>query len=549
MGAAPASGKRSAERAGMHSSSTPGTHTMARQKPRVADSNEEPRTSVAEQHESDGSTSARGSTEDVVLQPDYPRVRDLEAAPAGTASTSSSEHVVTSGSTSAQQQPEEAAAAAELIPTAASLLVRARRMFLGGPAGPTASGSDEAAVQVTKGLVLFGAEAIRELFFSQREAIELACGVLDEREALAHLIGDAAGVGLLPAEAARKMGDKAGKLVWVKKGQSPIEADLADARRAVQRRKGKLPEGASLEAAFDDARTAVLRESPKLTLPSREECEAAERARVRAREREQAAAARAPQPPPPPPPERDPRLVALDRAPSVLELPPTKPPSPKPPSAAGGECAEPPPPDRMRQRFEAWCRRHDPGGVADPVAYYEHQRKCSRLMRAVTARRWKPRTWAERRDRAQTLSRQQRSNQLCECDDDVPSILCRAHACYAFEIGMCDGLPEPSSVAQDPASRISCNCMRHVWGVDQEQRWPAHKPPLMIEATEDYDFLTEQTTRFLYFAWLDPMPGGQYGPGFDPEAAARKLTVMDMHPGASERYGFSCEKFPSFGKV
>ena len=61
-----------------------------------------------------------------------------------------------------------------------------------------------------------------------------------------------------------------------------------------------------------------------------------------------------------------------------------------------------------------------------------------------------------------------------------------------------------------------------------------------------YDFLTEQTTRFLYFAWLDPMPGGQYGPGFDPEAAARKLTVMDMHPGASERYGFSYEKFPSY---
>jgi hypothetical protein len=41
---------------------------------RMADSKEEPRTSGAGQHESDGSTSVRVSTEDVVFQPDYPRV-------------------------------------------------------------------------------------------------------------------------------------------------------------------------------------------------------------------------------------------------------------------------------------------------------------------------------------------------------------------------------------------------------------------------------------------------------------------------------------------
>ena len=71
----------------------------------------------------------------------------------------------------------------------------------------------------------------------------------------------------------------------------------------------------------------------------------------------------------------------------------------------------------------------------------------------------------------------------------------------------------------------------------------------MVEATEDYDFLTEETKRYLYFSWLDPMPGGQYGPGFDPEAAARKLTTVDMHDATSERCGHSLEKFPSFGKV
>jgi hypothetical protein len=103
--------------------------------------------------------------------------------------------------------------------------------------------------------------------------------VLDEREALARLIGEAAGLGRIPAEAARKAGDKAGKLVWVKKGTPPIKADLADARRAVQRRASKLPEGASLEEALEDARIAVLRTTVTLqALPSREECEAAPRA-------------------------------------------------------------------------------------------------------------------------------------------------------------------------------------------------------------------------------------------------------------------------------
>ena len=66
----------------------------------------------AEQHESDGSTSVRVSTEDVVFQPDYPRVCDAEATLAGTAALSSAEEVVTSGCMSAQPQPVEAAAAA-----------------------------------------------------------------------------------------------------------------------------------------------------------------------------------------------------------------------------------------------------------------------------------------------------------------------------------------------------------------------------------------------------------------------------------------------------
>jgi hypothetical protein len=96
IGEAPANRKRSAECAGMPSISTPGTNSTARRKPRLGDSNEEPRTQGVGQPESSGSTTVRGSTEDVVLHDENRRVRDPEADPAGTAATSSSEEVVTS---------------------------------------------------------------------------------------------------------------------------------------------------------------------------------------------------------------------------------------------------------------------------------------------------------------------------------------------------------------------------------------------------------------------------------------------------------------------
>ena len=379
------------------------------------------------------------------------------------------------------------------LPTEAALSELGLQMLTGGSGAPAAPAEHYEPAEATLELLVLVWSVVATLKKERADAFHMVPGTngrIDAEESRGFLLGAVLGRGLLAREQAAAAG-----------------CDARNKKKALEKR-------------IADDRETARKAARKLSGDAREQ-HAADAANARA---------------------------ALERAPLPLSLPPPLPP-PKPPSAAGRKRTEPPPPGPLQHRFEAWCRRHDPGGVADPVEYYEHQRKYARLSRAMTARRWKPRTWAERRDRAQTLTRQQRSNQLCECDDDVPSILCRAHACYAFEIGMCDGLPEPGRVARDPASRISCNCMRHAWGVDQEQRWPAHKPPLMIEATEDYDFLTEQTTRFLYFSWLDPMPGGQYGPDFDPEAAARKLTTMDMHPTASERYGFNRENFPSFGKV
>ena len=210
------------------------------------------------------------------------RVQGLHEHRDGAAAISGAEDVVTSEDMASRAVAALLAVAAVHIPTAASLLQRARKMFLDVTDGPSAFGGDDPPVEVTKGLILFAAEAVRELSSSHDEAIHLACGKLDDREALAYLVGDAAGLGRIPAEAARKVGDKAGKLVWVKKGTPPLRAQLADAKRSVQRRAGKLPEDASLEKALGDAHSAVLQMAVQLPLPSREECEAAERARVRA---------------------------------------------------------------------------------------------------------------------------------------------------------------------------------------------------------------------------------------------------------------------------
>ena len=397
---------------------------------------------------------------------------------------------------SAVQDSSGAAAAAEPFwPSEAELFQLLLPMLTGGNGSPATPAVHFQPAEATYELLVRVKSAVATLKKQHGDEMHMVPGTsgrIDQQEARGYALGAVLGRGLLSREEAKVAGlDARNKL-------TALERRLAVAKETARRAAGvaRKAGGGAVETQAAAARTereAIERERIELDLP--------------------------------------------------LPLPP-----PMPPSAAGRKRAEPPPPDPMQQRFEAWCRRHDPGGVANPVAYYEHQRKYARLSRAMTARRWKPRSWAARRDKAQTLALQQRSNQLCECDDDVPSILCRAHACYAFEIGTCDGLP-PERVAPNPSSRISCSCMRHAWGGDPEQRWPAHKPQLMIDATEDYDFLTEETKRFLYFAWLDPMPGGQYGPGFDPEAAARKLTTMDVHPGASERYGFSYENYPSFGKV
>ena len=162
----------------------------------------------------------------------------------------------------------------------AGLLKRALIMFTSGLGGPWSSGLGIASPNVTKGLVLAAADAIAIGLGwkpgARPEAVESACGVLDRREALALLIGDAVlGVGLLADEHARSVGDKAAKQVWVAKGTAPLRMEVAGAKQAVQRTVAKrelTPEQLAGEKA--DAEAAVLRAAfhPPLSLPSSKQC-------------------------------------------------------------------------------------------------------------------------------------------------------------------------------------------------------------------------------------------------------------------------------------
>ena len=116
---------------------------------------------------------------------------------------------------------------------------------------------------------------------------------------------------------------------------------------------------------------------------------------------------------------------------------------------------------------------------------------------------------------------------------------------WAFEIGMCDGLSGDSRA--EPSPRIGCDCMRNAWsppGLDAGQRWPPHRPHELLIELQDY-YYSEPS---LPFQWLDPPPGGWYGPGFCPRAAARRLTTQDMILFDSDDLP-RIESYPSFGRV
>ena len=389
-----------------------------------------------------------------------------------------------------QKAPPEASDAEPIWPEESELFELGVAMLTGGngePAEPVTRFEPAKATYELFVRVKAAVKKLKEERGSEMHMIPGTTGRIDQQEGRGYLLGAVLGRGLLSRKQAAAAGlDARNKL-------TALEKRLAEQKETARRAAGtaRRAGGGAIEKQAADAKTAR---------------EAIERERI-----------------------------CLD-LPLPLPPPPAQPVTGRKRAAPSTQSADP-----MQSRFETWCHRHHPNGVKDPVAYYDRQRKTSRLLRAITAHAWKPRTYAGRRDLAQTQTLQQRDNQLCTCDDDVPSILCRAHKCWAFEIGTCDGLR--SYGGSHPSRRVVCDCMQHAYGQDPEQRWPEHKPQLMWDAEED-----AYGRPGLHFTWLDPPPGGWYGPGYHPDAAARKLTTEDVRLLGSDDCP-SIEKFPSYGKV
>jgi hypothetical protein len=392
----------------------------------------------------------------------------------------------------------EAPQALLTLPSETALLVLGRQMLTGGTGTPAAPATCFEPAEATPALLVLVWSVVAKLKKEHSQEFHLVPGTngrIDAEESRGYLLGAVLGRGLLERTQAAAAG-----------------LDARNKKAAVEKRLG-----AEKEAARKAARKLSGAELERHTAAAAEE------------------------------------RAALERAPIPLQLPPPlmPPPPPKPQSATGRKRAPPEPPeprDPLQMRFEAWCRRH-PCDMPNPVEYHEDLRKYRRMRKAFEWRAWHPRGYAERAQLTRTRALQQRSNQVCCCNRGElvgqPSFLCRAHLCYAFEVGTCDGI----GWSNHPSDRMECDCMQHAWAGDDEMpRWPAHKPMLLLEREQYMGWEPS-----LSFSWLDPPPGGRYGPSFVPAAAAHKLTRADlrmMEPDPVDGWRESdLRKYPSYGKV
>ena len=350
------------------------------------------------------------------------------------------------------------------LPTETALLELGLQMLTGGSGAPAAPDVHFQPAEATLGLldlIWIVAKKLKKEHASEIHIVPGTNGRIDQEEIRGFLLGAVLGRGLLE----RKQAAAAG-------------LDARNKRAAIEKRLG-----AEKEAARKAAR--------KLSGD--------------ALERHHTATADA--------------RAALEGAVIPLELPPPlmPPPPPEPQSAAGRKRAA-----ETDSRVEAWCQRH-----GRDVTTYGRGWEKRRFERANQERKWRPRGSIERAELAQTLATQRRNNQCCSCDDGMPSFLCQVHVCWALEVGTCDGLegaygPVPGPIRPPPSPLVNCSCMRFAWDVgDEQDRWPVHKPMLLADRNRHY---YDDGTVSLPFKWLDPPPGGAYGPDFCPVAAARQLT-------------------------
>jgi hypothetical protein len=176
----------------------------------------------------------------------------------------------------------------------------------------------------------------------------------------------------------------------------------------------------------------------------------------------------------------------LLKQPFAFELPALE--APPPPTAAKPPALPPlpPPPPPMQDPLVAWCKRRSISleSVTEVVS-----RK--RARRAALEHAWNPRCWQKRLELARLKEEDATRNNLCTCDEGVPSWLCRVARCYSFEIGTC---PEACMPGEH-----ECECMELApplrYGDDGG---PWEPPPLMRMRSTD-------PRACIAFEWSSPM--------------------------------------------
>ena len=345
------------------------------------------------------------------------------------------------GRDTASSQPEEP-------PTKAVLHERSELMFLRGKGKVLASGGAALMTGATQRLVLDASEVITT-FDVHRPEVQAACGFkLDAREALAYLVCDVLLGTRIPYEHARTIGDRLGKLVFGPAASLPKESYALT--RAHDKRVGRLSKLnpdyelklLALIGEDDRIRSAFERKSVKIVLPSVEDCEAA-------------TAPAPPQPPPPPPP-----------------------------------C-----------KFEAWCKRR--GWSAEDASYFKRRKGEQAGRLREYEREWNPRSWQGRLQLSKLRERDRQHNDLCTCDEGVPSWLCRVARCYSFEVVGDSGCSQRCLPGVH-----NCDCMLEAWGKHDEDDCIDPAPLLPRPRGWSACLVSESSVEHPYFAppYWDPAP-------------------------------------------
>ena len=301
-------------------------------------------------------------------------------------------------------------------PEEPELFALVRLMLTGGDGKPAAPATDFEPSKATHQLLVRVQNVVKKLkteHGGEMHKVPDTNGRIDQQEGRGYLLGAVLGRGLLAREQAKAAGfDARNKLAALEKR---LASQKEAARKAARKLSGEALE--KHEATAHDERQLIERERIALDLP----------------------------PPPPMPP--------MPRS-----------------AAAGRKRAEPPPPDPFEDRFEKWCRRQ--GGTASQFRHLPRHMGEKAFERLEYAREWNPRSWKGRAQLAKLRERDSARNDLCTCDEGVPSFLCRVSACYSFEVvgdGGCDERSMPGC--------HSCLCMLPAWGDEERGVEPASPKP------------------------------------------------------------------------